>query len=119
MNNQTYTLLAKSSSGSNYEVKFAFIGDRLSVTCLCVAGSLKQLCKHKDAFLLGDPSMLFDDTQEDLLNRLCEMVKLSNYQSEFANYQAQMADLEIRKKQLASEGKQIKAMFARKLSEGL
>ena len=52
----------RSSDGqSSYVVGFWWDGEHLYVKCSCRAGIVGQGCRHKDAILAGDTSVLFED----------------------------------------------------------
>jgi len=71
-------LKAKSSSGDYYQVAFE-ITEVIKVSCGCKAGTFGKLCKHKTGFLSGDRSMLYDLTEELILDELMMFVKRSEY----------------------------------------
>ncbi len=116
---ETYTLKAKSSSGDYYEVEFGFDGALMSVSCVCIAGGFNQMCKHKDAFLNNDVTMLFDDSEAATLESIYQLICQSNFPKEFDLYQKALDDIEQQKKELAKQSKIIKGIFGRRLAEGL
>ncbi|UCE04969.1 MAG: hypothetical protein JSW07_15280 [bacterium] len=74
-------LFAKSSSRDEpYSLTFTLSEDgSLSVWCDCRAGEFGQLCKHKQALVSNDPSMLYDKSQVEELGRVNEWVQATAY----------------------------------------
>ncbi len=69
MDNLTYKV--KSSDGSSsYTVTFWWIGTEIKISCDCKAGLLRQGCKHKNALVDGDASVLADRNQSEDLKKL-------------------------------------------------
>jgi len=71
-------LKAKSSSGDYYQVVFE-ITETIKVNCNCNAGIFGKLCRHKTGLLSGDSSLLYDLTEEPMLDELMSFVTLSEY----------------------------------------
>ena len=72
------SLKAKSSSGDHYRVEFE-ITDTIKVSCNCNAGIFGKLCRHKTGLLSGESSVLYDLTEEPMLEELMSFVTLSEY----------------------------------------
>ena len=115
-------ILAKSSSGEPYEVRFEQLGDRLTAQCGCAAGDQQQLCKHIIAFLTGDCSMLFHPDQEP---ELLDTLKLANAAGIIADYddlqlELNRLDFELKqtKQSVEKARRELKGTFMRKLREG-
>ena len=73
-------LKAKSSSGDYYQVVFE-ITEVIKVSCSCKAGTFGKLCKHKTGLLSGNRSLLYDLTEESILDELMMYVRRSEYSS--------------------------------------
>jgi uncharacterized Zn finger protein len=92
------TLYALSSDTiTRYSVDFAYEAGVLSVRCGCQAGLFAKYCKHVQAFLLGDASMLADSQQTRELKRLASVVSECGVASRIAAILD--ADLEIKRAQ--------------------
>lgn len=72
-------IFAKSSSKpeSPYKVNFIIKDDLLRIYCSCPAGTHGQLCKHKTSFIEGDSNMLYDISQQQLLNEIIATIDAS------------------------------------------
>lgn len=110
-----FTILAKSSGDEPYSVEFTVDGDRLLVFCNCQAGSFGKLCKHKTELLAGDVSRLYDESEEEKLDKLMSLVKRS---PEISSLASEIAESEkvIRRKQV--EVKKAKREFEKRMKEG-
>lgn len=60
-------ILAKSSSGDPYTVRFYLEENEISAFCSCPAGENRKLCKHVKRIIVGDDSILFDNNQRKVL----------------------------------------------------
>ena len=81
-------LLAKSSSGDPYHVRFRSDEGKLSISCTCQAGKFRKLCKHVVALLGGDASMLYDRAQATQLAGLREWAQGRRLASLFSELNA-------------------------------
>lgn len=114
------TFQAKSSSGDCYNVVIRITDKSVSIICHCQAGLLTQFCKHAKAIIDGDESILFDQSQANILSDFQSYLTTSQRLLDFYQfYGQQLLEIEKQKKSLESQKKQIKAMFARKLQEGI
>jgi len=112
-------LFAKSSTeGIVYNVRFAFIDGLISVTCDCSAGFMKQFCKHRQAFLSGDGSMLNDPDQHAHMLNVYGAIQTSSLGSRYRQYRDDLAAVEAEKKRLTAKTAAIKKEFARLLENG-
>lgn len=112
------TILAASSSGDSYPVEFSDDSGVLRVFCHCEAGTFQRMCKHKLALLKGDRIMLYDPTQDKLLNEVLSSPayhalkpRLDEYEKQLAGIEREIAKLEKRKKTLKTD-------FAYELTHG-
>ena len=71
-------LKARSSSGDYYQVVFE-ITETIRVSCNCNAGIFGKLCRHKTGLLSGDSRLLYDLTEEPMLDELISFVTRSEY----------------------------------------
>lgn len=110
------TVKAKSSEpGKHYQVEFIKRNDLLKVACSCRAGELGQMCKHKDALLRGDVSILADQGDEVELLQALQAVNETLIPSKLAELDRGLAAVEKEKKRLAAEAKGLKKDFAQLL----
>lgn len=63
-------ILAKSSSGNPYTVRFYLEEDGISAFCSCPAGDHRKLCKHVMRIINGDDSILYNDSQKQILSNI-------------------------------------------------
>jgi hypothetical protein len=112
------TIFAFSSTGESYPVEFSDESGNLRVFCHCQAGSFQQMCKHKIALLKGDRSMLFDQTQEKLLNKVFSSPAYSALKSHLDEYDKQLSIIESEARRLKEREKTLKAEFAYLLTHG-
>jgi hypothetical protein len=112
------TLLAKSSSGEPYKVEFSTSDSDLKIFCHCQAGVLHRMCKHKQAFIDGNATMLFDPNQLAQLSEIHSWPEFKNLLKKFEGYSKQLAEIESAKRQLDKTEKQIKAELGKGLSFG-
>ena len=112
------TLQAKSSSGGSYPVEFSDESDALRVFCHCPAGSLQQMCRHKIGLLKGDYKMLFNPTEQHLMDQLLASTAYAALKPKLDSYEAALAsnDREIAK--LKAKEKALKSDFAHELTFG-
>lgn len=103
-----HTLSAKSSSGEPYDVTFEVISGRMTVRCSCKAGGMDQQCKHKRALASGDCEMLFDSSQDHILNDLIATVEGRELTANLKSEEAALVTIEREKSRLAAEEKSIK-----------
>ncbi|MCJ7552970.1 MAG: hypothetical protein MUO34_03710 [Ignavibacteriaceae bacterium] len=96
---KTINLKAKSSSGDHYQVVFE-IDDVIKVTCNCKAGIFSKLCKHKTGIISGDRNLLYDLTEEPLLDELMMIMRRSGYNILSKELIDAQKDVETAKKQV-------------------
>ncbi len=63
-------ILAKSSSGNPYTVRFYLEENEISAFCSCPAGDNRKLCKHLKRIIAGDDSILFDSNQKNIFLKI-------------------------------------------------
>lgn len=74
------TLLAKSSSRDEpYKVDFVFDKDKLMIKCNCPAGRFGKFCKHKWGLIKGNYDMLYEEDQDDRLDKINDWIQNSQY----------------------------------------
>ncbi|MFO1489010.1 MAG: hypothetical protein U1F65_11085 [Verrucomicrobiota bacterium] len=112
------SLLAKSSSGEPYKVEFSSNGSELRVFCHCPAGVLHRMCKHKQALIDGDVSMLFDPTSSEQLLQVRSSPEFKVLMKSLEVYFQQLKEVEKAKSELEKREKEIKAAVGRGLSFG-
>src|ERR1700749_1690737 len=112
------TLLAKSSSGDPHKVEFSAVESTLRIFCHCQAGVLHRMCKHKQALIDGDVSILYDSNQAALLSEIHSWPQFNNLKKEFENFTAELAKIEKAVLELDKKEKTIKARMGRGLSFG-
>lgn len=65
-----FDILAKSSSNNSYSVRIYIEKNGVSVSCSCLAGINRRLCKHVKHVMAGDVSILYSCDQENVLMEL-------------------------------------------------
>ena len=63
-------ILAKSSSGDPYTVRFYLEENEISAFCSCPAGDNRKLCKHVMRIITGDDSILYDSNQQEIFMKI-------------------------------------------------
>jgi len=111
------TILATGSSGS-YPVEFSDESGVLRVYCHCEAGTFQQMCKHKLALLKGDRTMLYDPTQDRLLNDVLESPAYFALKPRLDEYEKQLVGIEREIAKLGEHKKTLKTDFAYELTHG-
>lgn len=112
-------LKAKSSSGGTYDVTVSDDGGLFSMNCTCTAGMMKQLCKYRQMLIDGSTELLDEPFDLAAFEAVRRTIKESRYAAVWGETAALLADVEARRKELKKEEKQIRAMFGRRLSDGL
>ena len=112
------TLLAKSSHGEPYKVEFSTASDSVRVFCHCQAGVLHRMCKHKQAFLNGDISMLFEPAQATVLAEIQAWPQFNSLKKRIEEFSDKLTTIEKSKSELDRQEKAIKAGFGKGLSFG-
>lgn len=70
----------RSSDGvTSYLVSVEKTKNGTALYCDCTAGDLKKLCRHKLAIVTGDETILFNPSEKDSLNQICEWIRQSQY----------------------------------------
>jgi len=115
------TIFAKSSSQpeSPYSVNFIIHDGMLRIHCSCPAGIYGQLCKHKTAFIGGDKNMLYDISQQEILDDVVSTIKSSPLFNEYSEFLKRKLEIEKMQKKLKKELKDIKLDLALKLRNGI
>jgi len=76
MNPENYVeILAKSSSGNPYTVRFYLEENEISAYCSCPAGDNRKLCKHVIRIINGDDSILYDSNQKKVFMKIGSHLK--------------------------------------------
>lgn len=112
------TILAFSSSGGSYPVEFSDDSGILRVFCHCQAGTMQQMCKHKLALLKGDSKMLYDPTQEKLLQDVLTSKAYPTLKRSLDTYETELAEIEREMAKLKEREKKLKTEFAYGLTHG-
>lgn len=106
---------AKSSGKNPYTVDFLLDENKMSVFCDCQSGVFGKLCKHKTELIAGDKSRLFDESDEDKLDEVCDLIDSS---SELSSLAAYIIEQEKIIKQEQSKLKRIKKNLEEALRKG-
>ena len=109
---------ALSSSGGSYPVEFSDDTGALRVFCHCQAGKLQQMCKHKLSLLKGDKNMLFEPTEETLLQQVLTSKTYPALREKLDTYERDIASIEREMAKLKEREKQMKCDFAYELTRG-
>jgi len=113
-------IFAKSSSQpeSPYKVNFIIKDGLLHIYCSCPAGAYGQLCKHKSSFIDGDYNMLYDISQQQLLNDIVTTINASPIKNKYLRFKNRKMEIEKIQRKLKKELKEIKKDLAMKLQNG-
>jgi len=114
-------IFTKSSSQteSPYKVNFIIKDGTLCVYCSCPAGTYGQLCKHKTSFIEGDYNMLYDISQQQLLNDIVATINASTLKNDYSWFKNRKVEIEKIQGKLKKELKDIKNDLAMKLQNGI
>ncbi len=114
-------IFAKSSSQSEspYKVNFIIKDGLLRIYCSCPAGTYRQLCKHKTSFIEGNYNMLYDISQQQLMNDIVATLKASPLKNEYSSFINRKTEIEKIQRKLKKELKDIKNNLAMKLQNGI
>ena len=105
MDNENYIeILAKSSSGDPYTVRFQLNENDLSAFCSCPAGIYLRLCKHIIQIISDDDSILYDSSQKRLMKQINTQLQKTNIPSLLSELKKSEALL-INAQQRAKEAK--------------
>ena len=115
------TILAKSSShpDSSYRVKFVINDGILSIQCSCPAGTYGQICKHVTACIDCDYKILYNISQQELLDDIVSNIKTSTSFNEFSKLLKRRKEIEKLQLKLKKEVKDINTNLAMKLKSGI
>jgi len=114
------SILVKSDSGEPHSVDLVFDNKTgISVHCSCQAGAAGQCCKHKTAVISGDSTLLFDSSQNSSWSEITKIFKESNLYDAYNNYLKQLEEIETEEVIAKKKKKNLKAMFAQKLRDGI
>lgn len=114
-------IFAKSSSQPEFPYKFNFIikDGLLRIYCSCPAGTHGQLCKHKTSLIEGDSNMLYDISQQHLLNDIVATIDAASLKIEYLRFKNRKTEIEKIQRKLRKELKDIKNDLAKKLQNGI
>jgi hypothetical protein len=104
-------LRANSSSGDPYNIHCDFSDNKLTVFCNCQAGIYGKICKHKTGLLDGNPSILFDKTDEKTLLQVVKLVEKSKYKEVMSAYNLIKKEIEEMQKDEKNIRGQIELML--------
>jgi hypothetical protein len=112
------TIQALSSSGGSYPVEFSDDTGVLRVFCHCQAGVLQQMCKHKLALLKGDRKMLYESSQEKVLQQVLSSKAYPPLKQRLDAYEQELAIVERELAKLKDRERKLKTEFAHELTHG-
>ena len=115
------TIFVKSSTqpDSSYKINFSVQNGVLRLHCSCPAGTRGQLCKHKTSFIEGDYNMLYDISQQQLMNDIVATIKASPLNGEYSKFATRKMEIEKIQRELKRELKDIKIDLAMRLHKGI
>ena len=102
-----------------YEVRFIFNNNKLSVDCSCSAGLHDKNCKHKTELILNNPSICFEDIDRKALARLHEQPEIIKLKELYDNYVSELVDAENKHKIIRNKIDRIKRSYANTLRDGV
>ena len=109
-------ILVKSSSRDEpYAVAVSSTESCLSIFCDCPAGEWGKYCKHKEAIVLADERIIYDEDQRDKFNEIQKLISESGYPDLLKELLESEKALELAQKNL----KKHKEKIARLMKEGL
>ena len=114
-----HVILVKRSSGGSYHVEFIKDKSRLRVRCNCSLGSIGQICRHKRALIQGSTKMLYQDTQDKLLQEILAWPEMRILSARAKKYEIEMAEIESQITALSKEVQVIKHRFASDCLDGV
>lgn len=94
---KSYNLKVKSSSSEFYTI-IVEIADTIKVNCNCGAGIFGKLCKHKIAVLSGDKNILFNQSDELVLEEINGVISKSDFFNLNSELESAKKEVEIAKK---------------------
>ncbi|HIJ71637.1 MAG TPA: hypothetical protein HPP87_09785 [Planctomycetes bacterium] len=108
INGNSIEILAKSSSGGSYTVRFYLEENKISAFYSCPAGDNRKLCKHVMRIITGDDSILYDSHQQKVFAKIISHLKGTNIPSLLS---------ELNKSEILLENAQKNAKKAKKAIE--
>ena len=114
-------IFAKSSSHpeSPYNVNLIIKDDLLRIYCSCPAGIFGQLCKQKTSLIEGNSKILYDISQQQLLDDIIATINASPLKNEYLRFMNRKAEIEKIQRKLKKELNEIKNDLAMKLQNGI
>lgn len=110
--------VVKSSGAEPYEILVEQGAGGVTLTCGCQAGAMGQHCKHKAALIEGDLSFAVPG-HEGGFREAHAALQASGIPAAYQAYKEEQDAIEKQMDVLKKQAKTSKAMFARRLSEGL
>ncbi|ABA89054.1 hypothetical protein Pcar_1813 [Syntrophotalea carbinolica DSM 2380] len=112
-----FSVKVKSSDPDrHYLVEVIRRNELLRVSCTCRAGELGQMCKHKNAILRGDASILVDQGDEEEMIHALQVVNKTVIPAKLADLDRRLNEIEKEKKRINSQfnakAKELKKEFA-------
>lgn len=111
------SILVKSSSNPNlpYSVHFSYDNDLIRVHCTCPAGNHKRLCKHITKIIDNDNSILYNNSDKEILSQVQEVLNVTSLPIEFVKFTTRLKEIESKQHELKNELQILKNNFANKL----
>lgn len=107
-------ILAKSSSGDPYTVRFYIEENEISAFCSCPAGDNRKLCKHVKRIINGDDSILFDNNQKKIFLEIGSLLQRTPIPSLLSKLNESEIALENAQKNLKKARKALEKVVFRK-----
>lgn len=110
------TLLAKSSSRPEpYSVDIIFKDEKLLIFCNCPAGRHRKFCKHKWQMIKGNFNILYDENQDEKLDKISDWIQ----KSEYLDMIIEMSKIEKEQSEIEERIKILKKKIANGMKIGL
>lgn len=116
---RSHAIAMISSSGEPHHVEIVFLDDgRVSINCSCTGSQMGMVCKHRDAIIRGDDSLVVDEHKRAYFE-IHQAFGGSALKGRYEQYAATLAQFEVDKKEIAAKVTFAKKQFAKMLRDGI
>jgi hypothetical protein len=113
INNQI-EIIAKSSSGNPYTVRFYLEENRISAYCSCPAGENHMLCKHIMQIINNEDTILFNSNQKHLMAEINSHLQYTDIPDIISNLRQNEILLETTQKDIKKAKKALEKVILKK-----
>jgi len=115
----TQIIAMKSSSGTPHHVEVTLLDDgRVAINCSCMGSQMGTLCKHREAIIGGDDSLVVDEHKQPYFD-IFQAIGTTQVPVAYRTYKFHLDEIDAEKKALTARTSDIKKKFAKMLREGL